>query len=92
MRISTQTGIASLNSVTKNYGLHCALSSVDLSLEGGKILALLGPNGAGKTTAVKLLLGLLKPSNGRVNVFGADPQRPENARTHRRHAAIGQRT
>jgi ABC-2 type transport system ATP-binding protein len=64
---------ASLREVTKNYGLHCALSAVNLSIEKGKILALLGPNGAGKTTAVKLMLGLLTPSNGEVKVFGGDP-------------------
>ena len=77
MRVYTQMEVANLSGVTKNYGLHCALSSIDLSLESGKILALLGPNGAGKTTAVKLLLGLLKPSNGEVSVFGADPKEPK---------------
>jgi len=70
---TNQTGIASFRGVTKNYGLHCALSSIDLLLESGQIMALLGPNGAGKTTAVKLLLGLLKPSTGTVKVFGGDP-------------------
>ena len=74
MRVHTQTEVANLNGVTKNYGLHCALSSIDLSIERGRILALLGPNGAGKTTAIKLLLGLLKPSNGEVSVFAADPR------------------
>jgi len=73
MAAKTQTEIASFRGVTKNYGLHCALSSIDLQLKSGEVLALLGPNGAGKTTAVKLLLGLLKPSVGAVNVFGSDP-------------------
>ena len=77
MRVYNQTEVANLSGVTKNYGLLCALSSIDLSLESAKIVALLGPNGAGKTTAVKLLLGLLKPSNGEVSVFGAHPQEPK---------------
>jgi ABC-2 type transport system ATP-binding protein len=85
MQTYSQTGIASLQGVTKNYGMHCALSSIDFSLEKGKILALLGPNGAGKTTAVKLLLGLLKPSNGEVSVFGADPRQ---AKTRERMGAM----
>ena len=77
--------IAGLQGVTKNYGSHCALSSIDLSLEGGKILALLGPNGAGKTTAVKLLLGLLKPTHGLVSVFGSDPR---DSKTRERMGAM----
>jgi len=77
MRVYNQTEVANLSGVTKNYGLLCALSSIDLSLESAKIVALLGPNGAGKTTAVKLLLGLLKPSNGEVSVFGAHPEEPK---------------
>jgi len=72
-----QTGIAGFRGVTKNYGLQCALSSIDMQLKSGQVLALLGPNGAGKTTAVKLLLGLLKPSVGAVNVFGGDPADPK---------------
>lgn len=74
MPLNDEVNVASLHGVTKNYGLHCALSSVDLQVKRGSIMALLGPNGAGKTTTVKLLLGLLKPSNGEVRVFGADPQ------------------
>jgi ABC-2 type transport system ATP-binding protein len=44
-----------------------------LTLHAGEVVALLGPNGAGKTTAVKLLLGLLKPSEGSASVFGQNP-------------------
>jgi ABC-2 type transport system ATP-binding protein len=84
MRGYTQAEVASLSGTTKNYGMHCALSSMDLSIEGGKILALLG-NGAGKTTAVKLLLGLLKPSQGEVRVFGCDPR---DAKTRERMGAM----
>ena len=65
--------VASLNHVRKTYGQIEALKNVNLAIREGELLALLGPNGAGKTTAVKLLLGLAKPTAGSVNVFGGDP-------------------
>src|SRR5260370_28971413 len=70
--------VASLEGVNKNYGNVRALRGVDFRVRAGEVVALLGPNGAGKTTAVKLLLGLMPPSAGRVRVFGADPANPEN--------------
>jgi len=51
---------------------------VDFRVRAGEVVALLGPNGAGKTTAVKLLLGLMQPNSGSVQVFGGDPMNPEN--------------
>jgi ABC-2 type transport system ATP-binding protein len=72
--------VASLESVNKNYGDIRALRGVDFRVHAGEVVALLGPNGAGKTTAVKLLLGLMQPNNGRVRVFGGDPTNPENRR------------
>jgi ABC-2 type transport system ATP-binding protein len=65
--------VAALNKITKTYGDINALKNVDLNIHAGELVALLGPNGAGKTTAVKLLLGLAKPTSGTVNVFGGDP-------------------
>lgn len=70
--------VASLASVNKNYGSVRALRSVNFDVRAGEVVALLGPNGAGKTTAVKLLLGLMPPTAGKVRVFGADPTDPEN--------------
>src|SRR5579859_4312104 len=70
--------VASLEGVNKNYGNIQALRAVDFRVRAGEIVALLGPNGAGKTTAVKLLLGLLQPTSGKVRVFGGDPVNPEN--------------
>lgn len=69
--------IASLNHISKNYGNVQALKDFNLSIHGGELVALLGPNGAGKTTAVKLLLGLVKPTSGNVSVFGGDPSDTE---------------
>ena len=65
--------IASLNKASKNFGDVHALREVDFAVKAGELVALLGPNGAGKTTAVKLFLGLAKPSAGSVNVFGGNP-------------------
>ena len=62
--------VASLNHVRKTYGQVEALKTVDLAIRQGALLALLGPNGAGKTTAVKLLLGLARPTAGSVMCSG----------------------
>jgi ABC-2 type transport system ATP-binding protein len=59
--------------VRKTYGNTHALDGIDLRIEPGELVALLGPNGAGKTTAFELLLGLSRPSSGRVRVLGARP-------------------
>jgi ABC-2 type transport system ATP-binding protein len=71
---------AQFTGVTKNYGTVEALRGLDLTIRPGELLSLLGANGAGKTTAVRALLGLIKPSAGRVEVFGEDP-RDARART-----------
>lgn len=58
--------------LTKQYGATVALESVDFQVDEG-ITGLLGPNGAGKTTAIKLFLGLLKPTAGSAEVTGRQP-------------------
>jgi ABC-2 type transport system ATP-binding protein len=70
--------VARLVNVSKVYGAVRALNQVSLEVRQGEILAVLGPNGAGKTTAVKLLLGLAGPTEGKVSVFGGDPRTPAN--------------
>ena len=65
---------ATLRHVSKRYGNVAALADVSLTLRSGEVLALLGPNGAGKTTALSLLLGLLRPDEGEVQLFGRPPQ------------------
>jgi len=65
--------VAELADVRKTYpGGAEALKGVDLAVSEGESIGLIGPNGAGKTTLVRLLLGLLKATSGRVTLFGRD--------------------
>lgn len=65
--------IVELNQAQKRYqGVH-ALKPLDLTLGQGELLGLFGHNGAGKTTIIKLLLGLIEPTQGEVRIFGQDP-------------------
>ncbi len=59
--------------LTKKYGSFFALSDLNLSLERGQIVGLLGPNGSGKTTLIKLINGLLIPTDGHVMINGLAP-------------------
>ena len=58
--------------LVKKYGALPAVQDVSLRLEAGEILGCVGPNGAGKSTTVKMLIGLLKPTNGEVLFEGRD--------------------
>ena len=59
-----------LNNLHFNYGKKKVLGGIDLELKEGEILSLLGPNGTGKSTLMKIILGLLKPQDGHVAVYG----------------------
>ncbi len=59
-----------LSSVTKLYGDTAAVNNLDLSVNEGEILGLIGQNGAGKTTTLKMIVGLLKPTSGDIEVMG----------------------
>ena len=58
--------------VTRTYGTHVAVRELELSVAQGEVLALLGHNGAGKSTTLKMLVGLLRPSKGVIEVDGYD--------------------
>jgi oleandomycin transport system ATP-binding protein len=66
------TTVIEAEGLTKRFGTTQALAGVDISADGGQVLALLGPNGAGKTTIVRILATLLKPDGGRARVSGYD--------------------
>jgi len=73
--------------LSKRYGDVDALSDLNLEISPGEVVGYLGPNGAGKTTTIRLLLGLIRPTSGRGEIFGIDCQhRPVEA--HRRLAYV----
>ena len=59
--------------LVKRYGEIVAVDHVDLTVEPGDVFGYLGPNGAGKTTSLRMMLGLIRPSEGSVRLFGRDP-------------------
>src|SRR3954471_22444560 len=65
--------VLELEGVAKRYGAVQAVRDVTFSLPQGARVALVGHNGAGKTTLMKLMLGLIRPSAGRLRVLGEDP-------------------
>ncbi len=65
--------------VRKNYRAVKALQGVDLQVAPGQIFGLLGPNGAGKTTLIRLLVGAIKPTAGKLRVMGFDPVKEKQA-------------
>ena len=67
--------------VTRDFDGTRALDGVNLDVHAGQIVGLLGPNGAGKTTLLSLLLGLRRPTSGRVELFGGDPRDPARRRS-----------
>ena len=73
--------------LSKHYGQVTALAGLDLDVAPGEVVGYLGPNGAGKTTTIRLLLGFIRPTAGRAEIFGADCQR-DPAAVHRRVAFV----
>jgi ABC-type Mn2+/Zn2+ transport system ATPase subunit len=77
MTVPPTTAAVILEDVEFRYHRRVILQALTLSVEEGRFVALVGPNGAGKTTMLRLILGLLKPQQGSIHVFG------ENAWGHR---------
>ncbi len=73
--------------LSKRFGRVQALDELDLEVEPGEVMGYLGPNGAGKTTTIRLLLGLLRPTSGRCEIFGLDAHR-QTVAAHRRLAYV----
>jgi zinc transport system ATP-binding protein len=67
--------LVSLQDVSFSYQDVAVLENVNLTIEGNDFLGIIGPNGGGKTTLLKLILGLLKPDKGVIQVFGESPKK-----------------
>jgi ABC-2 type transport system ATP-binding protein len=65
----------STEGLVKRYGRNRGLAGLDLEIQRGEVYGFLGPNGAGKTTTIRLLLDLIRPTEGRASVLGLDPRR-----------------
>jgi len=64
--------VLKVTGLTKVFDQFTAVDNISFEIERGEILGLLGVNGAGKTTAINMLLGLITPNSGRIDVFGKD--------------------
>ena len=69
---SVANALVVVDSVTKSFGDKVALRDVSFAVPRGQICGLLGPNGAGKTTLFRLMMGILRPSSGRLTIDGLD--------------------
>jgi ABC-2 type transport system ATP-binding protein len=79
---SNRTPMISLRDAKKRYGKFAAVKGIDLDVYRGEIFGFLGPNGAGKTTTIRMVAGVLQPSEGRVIVGGDDLEKsPEAAKS-----------
>lgn len=63
------------SNLTKKFGNVTAVKNISFEVFEGEILGFLGPNGAGKTTTIQMLLGLITPTSGLVEIFGQDISR-----------------
>ncbi|MCH1625613.1 ABC transporter ATP-binding protein [Ferdinandcohnia quinoae] len=59
-----------ITNLSKTYGSYQAVKNLNLTVEKGELFAFLGPNGAGKTTTIKMMTGLLEPTNGSIEIGG----------------------
>lgn len=64
--------IVKTNKLTKRFGKEYAVSDLEMKIPKGEIYGFLGPNGAGKTTTIRMLLGLMKPTSGTIEIFQKD--------------------
>ncbi len=60
-----------LEGLTKTYGSFVAVDGIDLHVPRGELFGFLGPNGAGKTTTLRMIAGILRPTEGRIWLGGA---------------------
>jgi ABC-2 type transport system ATP-binding protein len=72
--------LARADQATRRFGTFTAVDDVTMKVHAGEVVGLLGANGAGKTTLIRLLLGLIAPTSGRVGILGGAPTRERRRR------------
>jgi ABC-2 type transport system ATP-binding protein len=90
MSIATETDerrVLAVHGLVKDYGAVHAVRGIDLTVGRGEVVGFLGPNGAGKSTTIRCVLDLLRPTAGRIELFGLDPAR-HGVATRRRLAYV----
>jgi len=75
--------VVEADGLTKFYGTTLGIEDLTFRLEPGEVFGYLGPNGAGKSTTIRTMLDLIRPTRGRIRVFGLDP-RVDGAAVHAR--------
>lgn len=81
----TVVEVSNLNKVFKDFWGRPkakAVNGLNFEIKKGQVFGLLGPNGSGKSTTIKMLLGLLFPSVGKVKIFGEKPSNLDVKKTH----------
>ncbi len=73
--MSVTTAVLTIHGLSKTYGSRQAVRDLDLEVDRGEVFGFLGPNGAGKTTTIRMALGLIRPTSGRVEILGRDVRR-----------------
>lgn len=74
--------VLKLQNVCKSFGKRMVVQDISFTVEAGQIFGFLGPNGAGKTTTIKMILGLLTPDSGSIQVMGHDIEQDFEAAMH----------
>lgn len=80
-------GVLKTNGLTKKFGDFAALDGVDIEVGEGEVFGFIGPNGSGKSTTIRVLLGILKASSGKAEIFGMDAWK-EAVNIHKRVAYV----
>ena len=83
-----QEAVLRVAGLTKRYGARPVVDGLDLEVRRGEVFGFLGPNGAGKTTAIAMILGLVKPHAGSVEILGHDLARDPQAALRRVGAIV----
>ena len=71
------------SNLTKNFGEKTAVKNISITVKKGELFAYLGPNGSGKSTTIKMLMGLLEPTEGTVEILG-EPMHLNNTELKRK--------